>query len=93
MTTTTIIAGTYKITLGHYNPLAAQAQAKLSFIVDGNYLGSQVATQGASKTANQYLTSSVVGTVTFATSTKHTIRILAVDNYSSYLDCLIFTPQ
>ena len=93
MTTPTIIAGTYKITLGHYNPLAAQAQAKLSFIVDGNYLGSQVATQGASKTANQYLTSSVVGTVTFATSTKHTIRILAVDNYSSYLDCLIFTPQ
>jgi uncharacterized surface protein with fasciclin (FAS1) repeats len=93
MTTPTIIAGTYKVTLGHYNPLATQAQGKIWFIVDGTYLGSQIATQGASKTANQYLNTTAVGTITFTTSIKHTIRILAADNYTSDIDCLIFTPQ
>lgn len=91
MTTPTIVAGTYKVTIEHYNLLAAQAQGKIWFIVDGVYLGSQVATQGASKTANQFLKTSV-GTITFATTTKHTVRILAADNYTSDLDCLTFTP-
>ncbi|WP_243348221.1 fasciclin domain-containing protein [Parabacteroides sp. FAFU027] len=92
MTTPTIVAGTYKVTIEHYNPLAAQAQGKIWFIVDGTYFGSQIATQGASKTANQFL-KTVVGTITFTTSTKHKVKILAADNYSSDLDCLTFTPQ
>ncbi len=91
MTTPTIVAGTYKVTIEHYNPLAAQAQGKIWFIIDGAYFGSQIATQGASKTANQFLKTSV-GTITFTTSTKHKVRILAADNFSSDLDCLTFTP-
>lgn len=92
MTTPTILAGTYKVTIEHYNPLAAQAQGKIWFIVDGAYLGSQIATQGASKTTNQFLKTNV-GTITFTTSTKHKVKILAADNLSSDLDCLTFTPQ
>lgn len=91
MTTPTIVAGTYKVTIEHYNPLAAQAQGKIWFIIDGAYFGSQIATQGASKTANQFL-KTTVGTITFTTSTKHKVRILAADNFVSYLDCLTFTP-
>lgn len=91
MTTPAIVAGTYKVTIEHYNPLAAQAQGKIWFIVDGTYLGVQVATQGASKTANQFLKTSV-GTITFPTTAQHKVRILAADNYTSDLDCLTFTP-
>ncbi len=91
MTSPTIIAGTYKVTIEHYNPLATEAQGKIWFIIDGVYFGSQVATRGASKTSNQFLKTSV-GTITFSTTSKHTVRILAADNYTSTLDCLTFTP-
>jgi uncharacterized surface protein with fasciclin (FAS1) repeats len=94
MTTPTIIAGTYKVTVDHYNPSQAATigkVGKIMFIVDGNYFGATVATQGASTTASSFLSTSV-GTITFNTSTKHTVKILAIDNYVSYLDCLTFTP-
>ena len=94
MTSPTIVAGTYKVTIEHYNLLAPQAQGKIWFIIDGVYFGSQVATQGASKTANQFLKTQIgTGTITFSTTTKHTVRILASDNYTSDLDCLTFTPN
>lgn len=92
MTTPTIVAGTYNVTIEHYNPLATEAQGKIWFIVDGVYLGAQVATRGASKTTNQFL-KTAVGTITFSSSTKHTVRILAADNFTSDLDCLTFTPK
>jgi uncharacterized surface protein with fasciclin (FAS1) repeats len=94
MSTPTIIAGTYKVTIDHYNPTQPAAigkVGKIMFIVDGNYFGATVATQGASATASSFLSTSV-GTITFNTSTKHTVKILAIDNYVSYLDCLTFTP-
>ena len=94
MTTPTIIAGTYKVTVEHYNPSQSAAigkVGKIMFIVDGNYFGATVATQGASVTSSSYLSTSV-GTITFNTSTKHTVKILALDTYVSYLDCLTFTP-
>jgi len=93
MTTPTIVAGTYKVTIEHYNPQGTEAQGKIWFIIDGVYLGNQVATRGASKTANQFLKTQIgTGTITFTNTTKHTVRILAADNYTSDLDCLTFTP-
>jgi uncharacterized surface protein with fasciclin (FAS1) repeats len=94
MTTPTIIAGTYKVTVEHYNPSQTAPigkVGKIMFIVDGNYFGATVATQGSSTAASAFL-STLVGTITFNTSTKHTVKILAIDNYVSYLDCLTFTP-
>jgi len=94
MTTPTIIAGTYAVTIEHYNPVQNSTVGKVGkimFIVDGNYFGATVATQGASTTASQFL-KTAVGSITFSTSTKHTVKILAIDNYLSYLDCLTFTP-
>lgn len=93
MTSPVIVAGTYKLTLEHYNPLATEAQGKLWFIIDGVYYGSQVATRGASNKTNQFLKTAIgTGTITFPTTTVHTIRILAADDYQSDLDCLTFTP-
>jgi uncharacterized surface protein with fasciclin (FAS1) repeats len=94
MTSPSIVAGTYKLTIEHYNQLAAEAQGKIWFIIDGQYFGNYVATSGASKTTNQFLKTQIgTGTITFTTTTTHKVRILAADNYVSYLDCLTFTPQ
>lgn len=95
MTTPTIIAGTYNVTIEHYNPVQNSTigkVGKIMFIVDGAYFGATVATQGASTTASQFL-KTAVGSITFSKSTKHTVKILAVDTYPSYLDCLTFTPN
>jgi len=95
MTTPSILAGKYTITFGHYNliqPATIGKVGKLWFIVDGAYVGTQpVTTQGANTTKSAYTTSSV-GTVTFTTTGQHKVRILAADTYSSYIDCLTFTP-
>ncbi len=91
MTTPAIVAGTYKVTVEHYNPLAAEAQGKIWIIIDGAYVGTQVATRGASKTSSQFLKTQA-GTVTFGTTTTHKVRILASDNFTSDIDCLTFTP-
>ncbi|MDD3320248.1 MAG: fasciclin domain-containing protein [Paludibacter sp.] len=93
MTSPVIVAGTYKLTLEHYNPLATELQGKLWFIIDGVYFGSQVATRGASNKTNQFLKTAIgTGSITFTTTTVHTVRILAADDYTSDLDCLTFTP-
>lgn len=92
MTTSTIVAGKYTVKLSHLNLSSLLQRGKLMFIVDGNYFGSQIATSGASTTKDQYL-SSTLGTIEFATSARHKIRILATDEFTSYIDCLVFTPQ
>jgi len=94
MTSPTIIAGKYNVTIEHYNISQASTigkVGKIMFIVDGNYFGSTIATQGASTTTSS-IQKTAVGSITFSTNTKHTVKILAVDNYLSYLDCLTFTP-
>lgn len=91
MTTPAIVAGTYKVTVEHYNPLAAEAQGKIWIIIDGAYIGNQVATRGASKTSNQLLKTQA-GTITFPVTTTHKVRILSADNFTSDIDCLTFTP-
>ena len=91
MTTGTIAAGKYSVTLGHFNKSAIAPGSKIMFIVDGQYFGSQIATVGASSSKDQYLNTSL-GTIEFSSSAKHKVRILATDNNTSILDCLKFTP-
>lgn len=86
-----IIKGKYSIVLGHYNRLANAQGAKLSFIIDGNYVGNPVSTSGASNKADQYR-QTTIGTVQFNETKTHVLRILAGDDDMSYLDCLIFNP-
>lgn len=87
-----IVAGTYKVYIQHFNPRNSVLEGKLSFILDGSYLGGQITTIGYSTKSDTYL-STLLGTVTFTTTTTHSLKILAGDNYSSLLDCLQFVPQ
>lgn len=86
-----ILAGKYKVYLEHFNPKAAEKAGRLSFILDDNYLGSQIATIGASAKTDQFLKTQI-GEVDFSTTMKHKLRILAGDNQSAYIDCLTFEP-
>ncbi|MDD3077829.1 MAG: fasciclin domain-containing protein [Paludibacter sp.] len=86
-----IIAGTYKVYIKHYNPKNTELLGKLSFIFDGEYLGSQITTIGNSKTTDKFV-KTLIGEITFTETTTHTLRILAGDTYDSYLDCLTFEP-
>lgn len=86
-----IVAGKYNVYIEHFNPKAAEKQGKLSFIIDGNYIGTQVSTIGASKTSDKY-TKTLIGQIEFTETTTHKLRILAGDTFNSYLDCLTFEP-
>jgi uncharacterized surface protein with fasciclin (FAS1) repeats len=93
MNTPTIIAGKYSVFIEHFNAKGNELGGRLMFIVDGQYVGTQVPTSGASKTTDQYLTTTKVGEVTFTETVPHKIRILAGDNSSAYLDCIRFVPM
>jgi hypothetical protein len=93
MNSPTIIAGKYSVFIEHFNPRGNDLGGRLMFIIDGQYVGSQVSTTGASKTTDQYLTTTKVGEVTFTETVPHKIRILAGDNSASYLDCIRFVPM
>lgn len=86
-----VIAGTYNVILEHYNPKAAEKAGKLSFILDGSYVGSQITTIGASTKTDQFL-KTTIGQVQFTTTTTHKLRILSGDTSTSYIDCLTFEP-
>lgn len=86
-----IVSGKYNVYIEHFNPKAAEKQGKLSFIIDGNYVGTQVSTIGDSKTSDKY-TKTLIGSVEFMETTTHKLRILAGDTFNSYLDCLTFEP-
>jgi len=93
MNTPTIIAGRYSVFIEHFNPKGNELSGRLMFIIDGQYVGNQVPTIGASKTTDQYLTNTKVGEVTFSETVTHKVRILAGDNASTYLDCIRFVPM
>lgn len=93
MTTPTIIAGRYSIFLEHFNPRASEAGGKLMFIINGQYIGGQIATTGASRTVDQFMTNTRIGEITFTETVTHTLRILAGDNATSFLDCIRFVPM
>jgi len=86
-----IVAGKYNVYIEHFNPKGVEKLGKLSFILDGNYVGSQVTTSGASKTSDQFL-KTVIGQVEFTETNTHKLRILAGDATNSDLDCLTFEP-
>nr|WP_320037561.1 fasciclin domain-containing protein [uncultured Bacteroides sp.] len=91
MKTPAIIKGKYTLMINHFNALAKAKGAKLSFIIDGKYVGSQIATSGNSSKKDEFL-STTIGEVEFTATTNHTLKILAGDTDISYLDCLIFKP-
>lgn len=93
MKTPTLIAGKYAVYCEHFNPKGTALGGRLSFILDGAYFGSQISTSGASKTTDQYLTSTKIGEITFTETNSHMLRILAGDNNSAYLDCITFSPM
>ncbi len=93
MNSPTIIAGRYSVFIEHFNPKGNELGGRLMFIIDGQYVGSQVSTTGANRTTDQYLTTTRVGEVTFTETVPHKIRILAGDNASTYLDCIRFVPM
>ena len=86
-----IIAGKYKVVLEHYNPRDTDKKGRLSIIIDGTYVGAQVATRGNSKTSDSFL-KTTVGEVDFTNTQSHTVRILAGDGNDSELDCISFEP-
>lgn len=86
-----IVAGKYNVFIEHYNFKGAEKQGKLSFIIDGNYIGGQITTNGNSKTSDKF-TKTLIGQLEFSETTTHKLRILAGDTFSSYLDCLTFEP-
>ncbi len=86
-----IVAGKYRVFIEHFNFKGAEKLGRLSFIIDGNYVGAQITTIGDSKTSDKF-TKTLVGQVEFTETTTHTLRILAGDTFSSYLDCLTFEP-
>lgn len=91
MNTPTLLKGTYNVSVKYYSPQATSKTGLLSFIFDGEYLGSQIALNGNSKTAATYVTTNL-GTLTFEDTEKHLLRILAGDNSSVDIDCIVFTP-
>jgi len=92
MESPTIIAGKYKVSLRHYSPRATEKAGRLSFIIDGEYLGSQITTTGDSSTAETFTTNKAIGEIEFTESKKHTLRILTGDNTTSEIDCLVLEP-
>lgn len=86
-----IIAGKYKISLKHYNISFKTKEGRWSVILDGEYVGTQITTMGNSTSKSEVITTTV-GEVEFTESVPHTVRLMAGDDYYSYLDCLIFEP-
>lgn len=91
MQSPTIIAGKYNVIVEHFNVASSEASGKLSVIIDGEYVGGQFTTRGANKTTDKF-TQTTIGEVEFKETLPHTVRILAGDGYSSYLDCITFDP-
>lgn len=92
MKTPTIIAGRYNLFLEHFNPRAPEASGRLMIIVNGAYIGTQMATIGASRTSDQYITNTRIGEITFTETVSHTVRILVSDNATTWLDAIRFVP-
>lgn len=86
-----IIKGKYTVALSHFSRLAASPGSKLSLIIDGVYVGTQVSTSGYSNKIDTYRSVSM-GTVQFSDTKKHIIKILGGDDGVAYLDFLTFTP-
>jgi uncharacterized surface protein with fasciclin (FAS1) repeats len=92
MQTPAILKGSYTMKLAYYSPNATTPSGYLLFILDGKILGSQISIIGNNSTTATYVNSKVISTITFDSTTSHTLRILAGDKASVYLDYIAFEP-
>ena len=91
MQSPSIIKGTYTMKISYYSLAAATEVGKFLVIWDNNYIGSEISTHGKSTTKTQ-IAETTIGEVTFDETTTHTLRILAGDDRSIYLDYIEFIP-
>ncbi|MCA1745766.1 MAG: DUF5108 domain-containing protein, partial [Bacteroidales bacterium] len=91
METPAIVKGTYDLKVRYYSINSATRYGKFLTILDGSYIGSEIATHGASTTTAR-LQTTTIGRVTFEETTPHVLRILASDNFAIYLDYFEFVP-
>jgi uncharacterized surface protein with fasciclin (FAS1) repeats len=89
MITPTIIAGKYNMKVVYLSRASSTQNGKFIAIFDGNNMGSEIATHGASAIKAEMRTSSL-GQVTFTETTTHKLRLLAADNVALYIDYIIF---
>jgi uncharacterized surface protein with fasciclin (FAS1) repeats len=92
MQTPAVLKGSYTMKLAYYSPNATSKSGKVLFILDGKILGSEISTIGYSSTTATYVNSTIISTVTFDVTKSHTLRILAGDKASVYLDYIAFEP-
>lgn len=86
-----MVKGSYKVSVYHYNPTGTSPSGKLSFIIDGAFVGSEITLNGDSANSTSYKAKEI-GTVTFDENTNHTLRIFSGDGSSTYIDYLLFEP-
>ncbi len=91
MNTPAIIKGTYTMKVTYYSVAAATQYGAFLNILDGEYVGNEIITHGASTTTTAIRTTTI-GEVTFDETTTHTLRILAGDDNAVLIDYIQFVP-
>lgn len=86
-----IVEGNYTVNMYYYSPNSVDKRGKISAIFDGEYLGSEISTHGASTTTPQ-MVKTTIGDVSLSGTTTHNIRLLAGDYYPVYIDYIEFVP-
>ncbi len=91
MNTPAIIKGTYSMKVTYYSVAAATQYGSFLNILDGEYVGNEIITHGASTTTTSIRTTTI-DEVTFDETTTHTLRILAGDDNGILIDYIQFVP-
>jgi len=91
MQTPAIIKGTYTMKVSYYSIAAPSQYGSFLTILDGDYVGSQVSTHGASSSKTQ-IVKTTIGEVSFDETTTHKLRLLAGDDAGIYIDYIEFEP-
>jgi uncharacterized surface protein with fasciclin (FAS1) repeats len=89
MNTPTIIAGTYNMSVVYHSRPGTSPTGKFITIFDGNTIGSEIATHGASAIKAE-MKSTYLGRVVFTETTTHKLRLLAADTTPLYIDYIKF---
>ncbi len=91
MKTPAIIKGEYTMKVSYYSLAASSRYGKFMLILDGEYVGAEIASHGVSTTKTQIVTTTV-GKVSFNATASHKLRILAGDNSAVFIDHIVFEP-
>lgn len=89
--TPTIVKGKYTMKIRYYSANAATKYGKFLTILNGEYIGGEIATHGSSTTTAK-LETATIGVVEFNETTSHKVRLLASDDGMLYLDYIEFVP-